>query len=77
MKHHIEKEFTFKELLEFAFPTMIMMIFMSLYTIVDGFFVSRFVGAEALSAVNIVYPLISPVYNNITMRQSVMPFIMR
>ena len=59
MKHHIEKEFTFKELLEFAFPTMIMMIFMSLYTIVDGFFVSRFVGAEALSAVNIVYPLIS------------------
>ena len=31
---------------------------MSMYTMVDGFFVSRFVGADALSAINIVYPLI-------------------
>ena len=38
-----------------------MMIFMSLYTIVDGIFVSRFVGSSALSAVNIVYPLVSVV----------------
>ncbi|MEG1848749.1 MAG: MATE family efflux transporter [Lachnospiraceae bacterium] len=52
----IAKEFDFKELLQFSFPSIIMMIFMSLYTIVDGFFVSRFVGPEALSAVNIVYP---------------------
>ena len=38
-----------------------MMIFMSLYTIVDGIFVCRFVGSSALSAVNIVYPLVSVV----------------
>ncbi len=36
-----------------------MMVFMSLYTIVDGIFVSRLVGSNALSAVNIVYPVIN------------------
>lgn len=44
-------------LVKFAMPTIIMMIFMSLYTIVDGIFISRFVGTTALSAVNIVYPI--------------------
>ena len=38
-------------------PSIIMMIFMSCYTIVDGIFVSRFVGSNALSSVNIVYPV--------------------
>lgn len=38
---------------------MIMMIFMSLYTIVDGIFVSRLIGSNALSAVNIVWPVLS------------------
>ena len=38
---------------------MIMMIFMSLYTVVDGIFVSRLVGSDALSAVNIVWPVLS------------------
>ena len=39
---------------------MVMMVFMSLYTIVDdGFFISRLVGTDALSATNIVYPAIS------------------
>ncbi len=37
---------------------MIMMVFMSLYTIIDGIFVSRLVGESALSAVNIVWPVI-------------------
>lgn len=36
-----------------------MMIFMSLYTIVDGIFISRFVGTDALSATNIVYPVVN------------------
>lgn len=61
MSNVLSKEFNFKELLKFSFPSIMMMMFMSLYTIVDGFFVSRFVGAEALSAVNIVYPLINVV----------------
>ena len=48
-------------LLRFTAPTIIMMVFMSLYTMVDGMFVSRFVGTAALSAVNIAYPAISVV----------------
>lgn len=38
---------------------MVMMVVMSLYTVVDGMFVSRLVGTDAFSAVNIVYPLLS------------------
>lgn len=51
--------FTWRELIFFSLPSMCMMIFMSLYCIVDGFFVSRVVGSEALSALNIVYPMIN------------------
>lgn len=36
---------------------MVMMMFMSCYTIVDGIFISRYLGSEALSAANIVYPV--------------------
>ena len=57
MKNSIAKEFHFFSLLKFAFPSMIMMIFTSLYTMIDGIFVSRFIGTNALSAVNIVFPL--------------------
>lgn len=59
MSNSISKEFKFFSLLRFAFPTMVMMVFMSLYTIVDGIFISRLVGTDALSATNIVYPAIS------------------
>ena len=55
MSHSISQNFNGRTLLKFAFPTIIMMVFMSMYTMVDGFFVSRFVGADALSAINIVY----------------------
>lgn len=56
MSYSIAKDFRFFSLLRFALPTMIMMVFMSLYTIVDGIFISRLVGTDALSATNIVYP---------------------
>jgi len=55
----ISRELSFPELFRFALPSIVMMVFMSLYTIVDGLFVSRFVGSDALSAVNIAWPLIS------------------
>ena len=55
----ISRELSFPELFRFALPSIIMMMFMSLYTVVDGLFVSRFVGSDALSAVNIAWPLIS------------------
>lgn len=57
MKNSIDKEFNFYSLFKFALPTIVMIVFMSLYTIVDGLFVSRFIGTTALSAVNIVYPI--------------------
>ena len=53
MSNSISQEFKLFSLLRFALPSMIMMVFMSLYTIVDGIFVSRLVGSEALSAINI------------------------
>ena len=59
MSHSLSKKFTFGSLLLFALPTTIMMVVMSLYTIVDGVFVSRFVSTNALSSVNIVYPVIN------------------
>lgn len=45
MTNSIAQKFNVFSLLKFAFPTMVMMVFMSLYTIVDGIFVSRLVGA--------------------------------
>ncbi len=53
------KPLTFRSFIAFTTPTMIMMVFLSLYTIIDGIFVSRFVGQSALSAVNITLPLMT------------------
>lgn len=61
MSTSISQHFTPWSLLKFAFPSIIMMMFMSLYTIVDGIFVSRFIGSNALSSLNIVYPVASVV----------------
>ena len=59
MNNSLGKNYSLLSLFAFALPNMIMMIFLSLYTIVDGAFVSRFVGTTALSAVNMVYPVAS------------------
>ena len=55
----LSQNFTIKSLLKFTFPTILMMIFMGLYTLVDTIFVARFVDTNALSAVNIVCPVIN------------------
>ena len=59
MANRLDREFSFGSLLSFALPSVIMMIFTALYTVVDGMFISRFVGEDALAAVNIVFPAIS------------------
>lgn len=59
MSSSLNQRFTPWSLLTFAAPSIIMMMFMSLYTIVDGIFVSRFVGSNALSSINIVFPVIN------------------
>lgn len=53
------KQFTALSLLRFTLPNIVMMVFLSMYTIVDGIFISRFVGTLALSAMNMSYPLSS------------------
>ena len=58
MDNTLAKKFNFGSLVLFSIPNIITMIFMSLYTIVDGICVARFVGTDAMSAVNIVYPVV-------------------
>lgn len=59
MNNSIAKEFNLKSLIKFSIPTIVMMLFMALYTIVDGVFVSRIVGINGLSAINIIEPLLN------------------
>lgn len=59
MDQSLAKKFTLQSLLRFAIPNVFMMISLSMYIIVDGMFISRLIGTTALSAVNMVYPVIS------------------
>lgn len=54
----LSEHFTSGKLMRYAMPTIIMMIFSSVYGIVDGFFVSNYAGKTAFSAVNFIYPLL-------------------
>ena len=54
----LSDHFTYKRLLRFAIPSIIMMVVTSIYSIVDGIFVSNFVGTTAFSAVNFIFPVI-------------------
>lgn len=58
MRIQLSDHFTYPKLLRFVFPSIIMMIFTSLYGIVDGLFVSNFVGKTPFAAVNLIYPFI-------------------
>lgn len=59
LENPLSKNFTMRSLLQFALPTIVMMIFMGLYTIGDTIIISRFVNTNALSALNIVTPVIN------------------
>ncbi|MDV2685615.1 MATE family efflux transporter [Alkalihalophilus lindianensis] len=58
----IEREHTMKSLLAYAAPTIGVMVFISVYTMIDGIFVARYVNATALSAVNIFLPVYSLIF---------------
>lgn len=58
MDHALNRKFTFPSLVAFAIPNIIMMISLSMYIIVDGMFVARLIGTNALSGVNMFYPAI-------------------
>lgn len=59
VKNPLANNFHALSLIRFAFPSMVMMLFMGLYTIVDTIFVARFVDTNALSSMNIVCPVIN------------------
>lgn len=58
MKIQLSEHFTYKKLLRFVLPSIVMMIFTSIYGVVDGLFVSNYVGKTAFAAVNLVMPLL-------------------
>lgn len=66
-KNPLAKDFKIGSLLKFALPTIIMMLFMGFYTIIDIVFVSRFVNTNALSAINIVCPVLNLIVGLSTM----------
>lgn len=56
MNQGLAAQHTGKTLFRFAFPTMVMMAFMALYTMFAGFFVANYISADALAGLNIVIP---------------------
>lgn len=54
-----EKDVRFKKLLKFIIPTYLTSLFTTVYTIIDGIFVSAYVGTNALASINIVYPIVN------------------
>lgn len=58
MKIQLSDHFTYKKLLKFTLPSIIMMVFSSIYGVVDGFFVSNFAGELEFKAVNFIMPVL-------------------
>ena len=58
MSIQLSNHFTYKKLLRFTLPSVVMMIFTSIYGVVDGFFVSNFVGKTPFAAVNFIMPFL-------------------
>ncbi len=54
----LSDHFTYGRLLRFTFPSIIMLVFTSIYGVVDGFFVSNFAGKTPFAAVNFIMPLL-------------------
>lgn len=54
----ISDHFTYSKLVRYCLPSVTMMVFTSLYTIVDGFFVSNLAGQEAFTSLNLIWPVI-------------------
>ncbi|MCM1579156.1 MAG: MATE family efflux transporter [Ruminococcus sp.] len=58
MKIQLSDSFSYKKLLRFTLPSILMMIFTSVYGVVDGFFVSNYGGMAAFTAVNFIMPFL-------------------
>lgn len=58
MKIGLSEHFTYKKLIKFTLPTIIMMIFTSIYGVVDGLFISNVIKGDAFASVNLIMPAI-------------------
>ncbi len=58
MDIQLSDHFTYRKLMRFVLPSIVMMIFTSIYTVVDGLFVSNFVGKTAFAAINLTMPFL-------------------
>ena len=54
----LSDHFTYRKLLQFVFPSIVMMIFTSIYGVVDGLFVSNFAGKTAFASINLIMPFL-------------------
>ena len=59
MSIQLSDHFNYGRLFRFCLPPIVMMVFTSIYSVVDGFFVSNWAGKTAFSAVNLIYPFIA------------------
>ena len=58
MKIQLSDHFTIRKLLRFVLPSIVMMVFTSIYGVVDGLFVSNFVGKTPFAAINLIMPFL-------------------
>lgn len=58
MNIQLSEHFTYRKLLRFTLPSIVMMVFSSIYGVVDGIFVSNFAGKQAFAAINLIMPYI-------------------
>lgn len=58
MNIQLSDHFNYGKLLRFTLPSIIMMIFSSIYSVVDGLFISNFVGITPFAAINLIWPFI-------------------
>ena len=54
----LSDHFTYRKLLQFVLPSIVMMVFTSIYGVVDGLFVSNYAGKTAFASINLVMPFI-------------------
>ena len=58
LKIQLQDHFNYSKLLRFTLPSIVMMIFTSIYGVVDGFFVSNYTGKTPFAAVNLIMPFL-------------------
>lgn len=58
MRIQLSDHFTYRKLLRFVLPSIVMMIFTSIYGVIDGLFISNFAGKTPFAAINLIWPVI-------------------